>query len=272
MNAFDHLMNRAKQKPVFTGSPTLAKTYINDSNVLGWFYSEKLDGVRAIWNGKNLVTRNKNHISCPSIWLTSLPKDIALDGELYIGRGKFNMVISIVRKHRPTSDWNDIKFYVFDSPTLPGTYKQRLDRLSRLDLPPFVTIVTQREVFHDTDLVSLLRTVEGLGGEGLMLRNPMSEYFQGRTGDLLKVKSFTDYDAEVVSIIPGEGKHLGRMGAIECKLLNNNTFTFNIGTGFTDKQRESPPAVGTIIRFKCMEGVTDMGVPRFPVFISERLE
>ena len=95
MNAVEVLMARSRLKPVFNGSPTLAKNYDN-RDVRGWWWSEKLDGIRAIWNGKNLVTRNNNIINCPSSWLSTLPKDLAFDGELYIARGKFNKTVSIL--------------------------------------------------------------------------------------------------------------------------------------------------------------------------------
>ena len=87
---------------------------------------------------------------------------------------------------------------------------------------------------------------------------------------MYKMKSFNDYDATVVAIVPGEGRHFGRMGAITCQ-MPNCTWTFNIGTGFTDTQRENPPAIGSIVKFKCME-FTNAGVPRFPVFLGERIE
>ncbi len=46
---------------------------------------------------------------------------------------------------------------------------------------------------------------------------------------------------------------------------------FKVGTGFSDHQREHPPAVGSIITYKFQE-LTDDGVPRFPVFVGERID
>lgn len=271
MNAFEHMMNRAKMKPIFNGTPTLAKTYENQ-DIDGWWWSEKLDGIRAIWNGKNLVTRNNNIINCPSSWIMSLPKDIALDGELYIGRGKFNQTVSIVRRDLPSSNWKNIKYHVFDSPTLDGTYCSRYKQLTNMKLPSFCVLVQQNYIRNpENDIPHVLSVIEKDGGEGLMVRNPFVDgYIEGRTGELLKIKTFDDFDAKVIDIVPGEGKHIGRMGALICQMLDTS-IVFKVGTGFNDRQRENPPSIGSIIKFKCME-FTQAGVPRFPVFLGTRLE
>ena len=54
----------------------------------GWLMSEKLDGVRCYWNGKDMFTRNGNPFYAPTWWKEKLPK-IALDGELWSGRDDF---------------------------------------------------------------------------------------------------------------------------------------------------------------------------------------
>ena len=41
----------------------LLKTY-KDQNTTNWVMSEKLDGIRAYWDGKQLLTRNGKKISC----------------------------------------------------------------------------------------------------------------------------------------------------------------------------------------------------------------
>ncbi len=100
-----------------------------------------------------------------------------------------------------------------------------------------------------------------------MLRDPASQYERKRSNTLLKVKSFLDADATVIGHQPGTGKHRGRLGALLC-LLDDKT-EFGIGTGFTDRQRENPPAVGERVTFSFFE-FTDAGVPRFPAFIGVR--
>jgi DNA ligase 1 len=52
--------------------------------------------------------------------------------------------------------------------------------------------------------------------------------------------------------------------------LPNGT-EFAIGTGFSDRERENPPAIGAIVTFRYQE-LSEMGVPRFPVWVGVRLE
>ena len=52
----------------------------------GWWISEKLDGVRAYWDGANFWSRNGNQFPAPAWFKAGLPTDQALDGELWCAR------------------------------------------------------------------------------------------------------------------------------------------------------------------------------------------
>nr|BDC16362.1 ATP-dependent DNA ligase [Sicyoidochytrium minutum DNA virus] len=277
-DAFKMMMAKSKRKPVFKcDSLTLAHSYNEHKHeVVGWWWSEKLDGVRALWNGIELLTRAGKTLNCHLSWVRRLPDDIALDGELFLDRGMFSQVMSIVRTRVPTDRWLDIKFAVFDAPSIGGTYRERHQRLRELKesgvLPSFVHIVEQHTIEPHTCLKTKLQEVLATKGEGLMLRNPEMQYEQKRTNNLLKLKGVEDYDAKVVQVLPGEGKHRGRVGAIRCEIVDSKTKEkrlFNIGTGFTDHEREfdNAPSVGEWVRFRCME-FTPAGIPRFPVFMN----
>jgi DNA ligase-1 len=123
-----------------------------------------------------------------------------------------------------------------------------------------------RDVTH---LREELARVEALGGEGLMMRKPGSAYVAGRSDTLLKVKSFHDAEARVLSHSPGTGKHKGRLGALVVELPDGTTF--NVGTGFTDAERNDPPPVGTVVTFRYQE-LSDTGVPRFPSYVGARID
>ncbi|HBA59103.1 MAG TPA: DNA ligase, partial [Alteromonas macleodii] len=76
----------------------LAKQYDQsrtDINVADYWVSEKLDGIRARWNGTELLTRNGNKIFAPT-WFTANWPETTIDGELWIGRGEFERTASIV--------------------------------------------------------------------------------------------------------------------------------------------------------------------------------
>jgi len=237
-------------------------------NVDGWLASEKLDGMRAFWDGSELLSRNGKRIAAPDWFTASLPPDAQLDGELFIGRGQFQKTVSVCRKQVPVdSEWRQVKFMAFDLLTSGSpTFHQRYELLKRMKLPPHVQVVEHRETMT-ADVPALLRQYEAVGAEGVMLRDPASQYERKRSNTLLKVKSFLDADATVIGHQPGTGKHRGRLGALLC-LLDDKT-EFGIGTGFTDRQRENPPAVGERVTFSFFE-FTDAGVPRFPAFIGVR--
>jgi DNA ligase-1 len=134
--------------------------------------------------------------------------------------------------------------------------------------PSQYAYVLEQQRCRDMDhLRAELARIESLGGEGLMLRRPGSKYEVGRSSSLLKVKSFFDAEARVVEYSAGAGKHKGRIGALVVELPNGNRFS--VGTGLSDKERQSPPPIGSIITFRYQE-LTDAGIPRFPSFVRIR--
>jgi DNA ligase 1 len=102
-----------------------------------------------------------------------------------------------------------------------------------------------------------------------MLRQLGSHCEAGHSHTLLKVKRFHDAEARVVQQLPGSGRHKGRLGALLVVLPGGTQFS--VGTGFTDAQREKPPAIGSTITFRFQE-LTDGGVPRFPSFVRVRTD
>lgn len=114
----------------------------------------------------------------------------------------------------------------------------------------------------------ILAKVESDGGEGIMLRRPGSAYASGRrSGDLLKVKSFSDEEAQVIGHAEGKGKHAGKLGALLC--VGSTGERFKIGTGFSDAERADPPKIGSRVTYRFQEK-TRGGIPRFPVFMRIR--
>ena len=243
--------------------------YDSSGSPMQWLASEKLDGMRAYWNGENLVTRNNNKICAPTWFIEELPRNQHLDGELFIERGSFQKIISACRKKTPVdSEWRRITYQVFDLPNLSEPFKVRYKALKSLcnSLPAHIMCVDHN--YCDTEAVlPLLSELESLGAEGLMLRDPSSLYEPKRSHTLLKVKSFLDADATVIGYEEGTGKNEGRMGSLRC-VLDDGT-EFSIGSGFTDFQRCHPPSIGERITFSYFE-LTENGVPRFPVFIGIR--
>jgi len=250
-------------------SVMLADKWEDSLDPSGWWVSEKLDGVRAYWNGKQLLSRNKIAFAAPKYFTEKLPKTVSLDGELWMGRNMFQNCISVVKRYKNSNedDWQKIVYVLFDAPSIQGTFEKRLEYITNLAETIKSPMVRAHEHYVCTGKQHLereLKKVEELGGEGLMLRKPESEYEQRRSKNLLKVKSFKDAEATVIGHKEGTGRLQGLMGAIIVR--NEQGVEFKIGSGFNDNQRRNPPKKGQKVTYKYME-LTNKGVPRFPTFM-----
>lgn len=247
----------------------LAHTWENDIDLAGWWLSEKLDGVRAYWDGRQFVSRQGNTFHAPDWFVAGLP-DTPLDGELWLARKSFQRTVSIVRRQDKSEHWRELQYVVFDLPAVTAPFEERLaalaDCLSTRRLE-FATALEHQPCQGLEHLREELQRIEAIGGEGLMLRQPGSRYEPGRSTTLLKVKTFHDADARVMEHLPGAGRHKGRLGALAVELPDGTMFS--VGTGFSDAQRENPPPVGSLITFRYQE-LSDRGVPRFPSFVRLR--
>ncbi|TPX70804.1 hypothetical protein SpCBS45565_g01500 [Spizellomyces sp. 'palustris'] len=222
----------------------------------GWWLSEKLDGVRALWDPqqKTFVSRLGNPFTAPDWFTKDLPTDMSLDGELFCGRGQFAQTISVVKTIN-SKQWSRVLFHVFDTPSLhQKPFEERIDAV--------------KTYFNSTSNV-LEKTVEAQGGEGLMMRKPGSLYEGKRSATLLKVKTFFDAEAKVLGYEPGKGKHKGSTGALKCIMESGKLF--KIGTGLSDQERRNPPPIGAIVTYRFQE-LTPDGVPRFPSYIGVRVD
>lgn len=247
----------------------LAHTWTNDVDLSGWWMSEKLDGVRAYWDGKQFLSRQGNLYHAPDWFLEKLPP-IPLDGELWLDRKAFQRTVSIVRRQDKSDLWREISYVVFDAPGLAAAFEERLELLrdtvaaSRIK---HLQLLTQEQCRDTQHLREELARIEAFGGEGLMLRQPGSRYEVGRSTTLLKVKTFHDAEARVLEHLPGEGRHKGRLGALAVELPDGTKFS--VGTGLSDAERNNPPPVGSVITFRYQE-LSDRGVPRFPSYVRIR--
>lgn len=238
----------------------------------GWWISEKLDGVRAYWNGEVLLSRNGNEFTAPDWFVADLPKGVALDGELFGGRRNFQKTVGIVKSSAAHPGWRTLTYEIFDIPSSKEKpFEARVDEMKKLlsGKPAHIHIVEQRKCGGKADLDAALAAVEKLGGEGLMLRQPDSLYVTKRSTTLLKLKTMEDIDAIIRGYDRGKGRNEGRVGALIAELPNGKQF--NCGSGLSDAQRDKPPAIGTVIVVRC-QGLTDGGVPRFPVFAGCRYD
>ncbi len=246
----------------------LANKWTPDIDPNGWMFSEKLDGIRAFWNGTEFVSRLGNKFYAPE-WFTKDLGGQQLDGELWMDRGAFQRTMSVVRSQGLDKEWKPIKYLIFDIPESRKDFEGRYSDMKKLKLPKHCEVVEHTYCKGINHLKSILADIEKKGGEGVMLREPHSLYEGRRSSTLLKVKSFFDDEATIVGFEPGKGRHLGRLGGYICVL--NNGKKFSVGSGLTDKERGSPLEKGTKITFRYQE-LTDDGIPRFPTYVSESID
>ncbi len=249
----------------------LPQVYAEHIDVSGWLMSEKLDGVRGYWDGKQLLSKKGNPLHPPRDFIENFPP-FPLEGEIWGGRGTFERTVSIVKKQQPHDGWLKLRFGIFDVPKAPGGFSRRLQRAKDwfAEHPDkFAFVIEQKRVANNKALQMELERVEKLGGEGLIVRRPDTLYAEGRSHDILKVKSFYDTEVVVIEQISGKGRNQGRLGSLLVELPNK--IRFKIGSGFTDAQRLDPPPIGSIITFKYY-GLYASGKPKFPSFLRIRTD
>lgn len=246
----------------------------------GWLMSEKLDGIRAIWDGKQLCSKRGNPIYAPDWFVKQLPP-FAMDGELWTKRGDFENIASIVLSDRLDNRWQNLSYQIFEVPNQTGGLLNRLMVLQQWlqDNPrEFIKVIPQELVLDNSAFQARFQQVIAEGGEGLVLRKADEAYLTGRLTTAFKVKATDDAECKVVGYTDGKGRFAGMVGALQCQLLPeqinrlfpelltlNRPVDIKLGSGLSDALRKQPPKIGEIVTFE-YSGLTAKGLPRFARF------
>ena len=286
----------------YTKDMKFPKNVSNYNPPIGWLCSEKFDGYRAqyINEKKQFISRNGKLFNAPEWFINSMP-DIHMDGELFAGRENFQDM-GVVRKKVPVPDeWRNIKYVVYDLPTLEDKFSIRIQKLKdiinnhiqnwnkiKLNLPVEFQSINCPIVFADQIPINSIEQMETIykdilkkGGEGIMIKDPDSFYEDKRSNFMLKYKPNFDAEAIIVDYKFGNGKYSNMLGGFVCKPLinkdsyhvidNNENHEFST-SGMNDEIRENyklTHPIGTIITFE-HSGKTDSGKPRFPRYVRTR--
>jgi len=263
------LQAAAPSPPALMLARDLGTTQID---VPSYYVSEKLDGVRARWDGRALWTRAGHRIATPPAFVAGWP-ETPMDGELWIARGRFDVVSGIARSSRPDPPaWEAVRFMVFDLPAHAGPFSERVVAMRTLvarAASPQLRAIEQTRAESRAALDARLAQVVAAGGEGLMLHHADAHYGVGRSATLFKFKPHDDAEARVVGHVPGKGKYAGMLGALVVE--HHDGRRFRIGTGFTDAQRAAPPPPGSWVTYR-YSGLTSTGLPRFARYMRVRDE
>ena len=259
-------------EPAGITQPLLASVYTGQVDPALCLVSEKYDGVRALWDGRVLRHRSGRTVSAPRSFLAGLP-DEAVDGELWLGRGRFESLSGIVRTTSPReADWARIRYMVFEMPSGTGSFAARAERLRELvaglGKTPLVA-APQSRVADRAELQNRLASVVVGGGEGLMLHLASAAVANGRSDVLMKLKPHLDAEAVVVALHGGAGKYRGLVGALEVRAPDGRCFL--VGSGLTDAERRDPPRPGETITYRYRD-LTSNGLPRFATYLRRHDE
>ena len=235
-------------------------------NITNWYMSEKLDGIRAYWNGKEFISKNGNKIYAP-FWFTKDFPPFELDGELWSKREDFENIQNIVLDETPTTKWNELTYNIFEVPNTNGNFDKRLEKIKLwLEKNPnkFIKIIPQKICKNESDLDNYLKELIAKKAEGIILKNPNLDYFTGRNENILKVKKFYDEEGLVIGLNYSKE---GKFKSLKLKLENG--IIFNLGGGFSNMQKENPPKIGDIVTFKYYD-LTKNNKPKFASFLRIR--
>ncbi|HEB9353226.1 TPA: DNA ligase [Campylobacter coli] len=255
----------------------ISEQEIQKKNFNGYLMSEKLDGIRGIWEAGKFKTRQDNPIHTPSYFTYNFPS-FKLDGELWIARAKFDEVSALIRSDNLDSSlWKSVTYNVFDVPNAceefkltPCTLSNRLKVLERYlqqNPNPYIKIIKQIPIKDQEHLKEFYKDIVFNKGEGVVIRKDFAPYEKGRSKNALKLKPYEDAECKVIAYTEGKGKFQGKIGALLCQMPNDRVI--KIGSGLKDKDRENPPEIGSIVTYK-FNGLTKNFLPRFPVFLHIR--
>lgn len=252
------------------GMTILAERYTQDIDPEHYWVSEKLDGVRAIWDGSSLRFRSGRLIVTPDWFVAGLPAT-PLDGELWMGRRSFDRLSGLVRRASPDdAEWQSVHYMVFELPGGAGDFSARVEQIRSIVASankPWLAAVPQFRIADRQALTRKLDEVLACGGEGLMLHRADARWVSGRSTALLKLTPWHDAEARVVAHLPGKGRLRGMVGSLEVEAPDGRRF--RIGSGLTDADRRNPPPIGAEVTYRYRE-LTVKGLPRFPRFVRVR--
>ena len=269
--------------------PMLAEKYNDYKHLVTYpiFSQPKLDGIRCITQRSGLWSRyGKPFVSCSHIYNSLTPifkrfPDIMFDGELYCDKYKndFNQIASYVRTSKSLTPEklnqikNNLEYWIYDLPSHPGNFEDRITYLSDLLDHSFygIVLVQTVKIFSEDELNRTYDDYLENGIEGQIIRfNTPYEKF--RTQNLLKRKEFIDEEFVIVDVIEGKGNRTGTAGKFVLLMKDGRTFESNIKGNFSYlreilRRKDELKGMITTVRYGRL---TPAGIPRWGYSVAIR--
>lgn len=236
-------------------------------NIESYAISEKFDGVRGIWDGKEMFSKNGKKLAIPPCFaeklaILELKDGEFVEGELWTDYGKFAEVSSLARRKNPTcTEFESVKYLIFNAQLNESSdFLANLSKIQSIlesHKTPQIRTITQHKFSSSKELQNFFDAVVAKGGEGVILRDSHTAF---------KLKAQHDAECKIIDYTRGKGRLSGKVGAIVCESLADknagikNGIIFRIGSGLSDEMRTNPPKIGTIITYK-FSGVSKNSVP-----------
>lgn len=236
-------------------------------NIESYAISEKFDGVRGIWDGKEMFSKNGKKLAIPPCFaeklaILELKDGEFVEGELWADYGKFAEVSSLARRKNPTcAEFESVKYLIFNAQLNESSdFLANLSKIQSIlesHKTPQIRTITQHKFSSSKELQDFFDAVVAKGGEGVILRDSHTAF---------KLKAQHDAECKIIDYTRGKGRLSGKVGAIVCESLADknagikNGIIFRIGSGLSDEMRTNPPKIGTIITYK-FSSVSKNGVP-----------
>lgn len=236
-------------------------------NIESYAISEKFDGVRGIWDGKEMFSKNGKKLAIPPCFaeklaILELKDGEFVEGELWADYGKFAEVSSLARRKNPTcAEFESVKYLIFNAQLNESSdFLANLSKIQSIlesHKTPQIRTITQHKFSSSKELQDFFDAVVAKGGEGVILRYSHTAF---------KLKAQHDAECKIIDYTRGKGRLSGKVGAIVCESLADknsgikNGIIFRIGSGLSDEMRTNPLKIGTIITYK-FSGVSKNSVP-----------
>jgi len=233
----------------------------HSKNVTDFWWSEKHDGIRAIWTGKSLITRGGHLINTPS-GFEDLPPNIQLDGELVADT--FDDMLMAFQGGPDSIVWERVHYKVFDSPQWPDVpFSERYQRLleTEEDGKWNFRVIRQHRVKSFEQIQFRLKQMTDKGKEGIVLRHPDALYRKGRNAKMaLKWKLVSTGQCDIIE--PGDHDNSYLVRVHSPRESRGKTIQLNLEPHDASKARVGLRAYFTY------RGFTGSGKPKFARFES----
>lgn len=229
-------------------SPEVRSGFYHDKYPL--MASAKFDGVRAVITPDGIYSRNWKRFNSEleqyfeDAIAEARKNNSIIDGEIYSRNLRFDQLISNIRGN----DINEsIRFYAFDSCTLDEwnnqttkPFKVRYDEtVRRYRHLNRVAPVVQYQINNDNDLEILFGQSIDQGFEGLIMRNPESQYKNGRAtmrqNIIYKLKQWVTIDSKIVGFkqMMKGGKRTAKIGSFLLRSSDGIEYAAKPAAGLT---------------------------------------